>query len=288
MLLGAHMSIAGGVSLAIGRAQSVDCEALQIFLKNNNQWRGKPLDDEEVEAFRLAWKQSAVQRIIAHNAYLINLCSPNAGTARLSFDAMLDELARAEVLGIEGIVMHPGAGKDRDEREAISCVVEAVNELIERTAHSRVRLLFECTAGQGSSIGCRFEHLHELIRRTRRKSRIGVCLDTCHLFAAGYDIRTPSAYEQTMSEFDRIVGLKYLRALHLNDSKKPLGSRVDRHAHIGQGLIGAKGFANFINDPRLAQLPGIIETPKGEDLAEDRMNLQTLRDLKGRRRRRVS
>jgi len=274
------MSIAGGLHRAVERAESVGCESLQVFLKNSNQWRARALTEEEVARFREAWRASGVRRVIAHNAYLINLCSPDAATAHQSFDAMLDELSRATALGIEGVVMHPGAHKGAGEAHGMACIAEAVNELIARTPASKVRLLFECTAGQGSSIGCRFEHLRELIRRTRRKSRVGLCLDTCHLFAAGYNIGSASAVEQTLEELERVVGLRWVRALHLNDSRKPLGSHVDRHAHIGHGHIGLSGFAALVNDPRLADLPGIIETPKGIDLAEDRENLRVLRNLR--------
>lgn len=274
------MSIAGGLHLAVERAESVGCRALQIFLKNSNQWRAKPLTEGEIEAFKRAVKSSSVKRVIAHNAYLINLCSPDSAVAQTSYAAMLDELQRATALGIEGVVMHPGSHKGCGEAQGLATISEAVNQLIADTPGSKVRLLFECTAGQGSSIGCRFEHLRELIRRTRRKSRIGLCLDTCHLFAAGYDIRTRKAYEKMMDELDRAVGLKWVKAIHLNDSKKALGSRVDRHEHIGQGLIGLQGFANFVNDPQFEDTPGIIETPKGLDLAEDRVNLGALRSLK--------
>ncbi len=279
MLLGAHMSIAGGVSRAIERGQRVACEAIQIFLKNNNQWNARPIDEAETARFHAQWKQSAIRRIIAHNAYLVNLCSPDCSIAQRSFDAMLDELHRARLLGVEAIVIHPGAAVTRTRDEAIRCVISAVNELLRQTRPSKVKLLFECTAGQGSTLGSSFEELAMLIKGVRQKSRIGLCLDTCHLFAAGHDIGTTEAYSRTMEEFDRIVGLRWVQAIHLNDSKREFGANVDRHAHIGQGKMGLEAFACFINDARFADLPGIIETPKGNDLAEDAMNLGVLRSL---------
>ena len=279
MRLGAHMSIAGGVANAFDRGERAGCEAMAIFLKNNNQWAGKPLTDEDRLMFRRRQRETKIRPVVAHNGYLINLCSPNEAIARRSFEAMLDELRRAEFLGVGDLALHPGAPQELGEAEGLRRVAEALSALIEQTPGSRVRLLLETTAGQGSTLGWKFEHLAELIERTRGRRRLGVCLDTCHIFNAGYDIRSTRAYEATMREFDRVVGLRRIRAFHLNDSKTAFAARRDRHEHIGRGQIGLEGFRHLVNDERFAPLPGILETPKGEDLAEDIENLRVLRSL---------
>jgi deoxyribonuclease-4 len=275
------MSIAGGVANAFDRAEKVGCEALQIFLKNATQWAAKPIADEERRAFARRRRETGIRSVVAHNSYLVNLCSVDEQTAERSFQSMLDEIRRAALLKVPEIVMHPGAPKDLGETEGLRRVGQALEALLRETADCSVRLLLEATAGQGSTLGWRFEHLAELIERAKNGRRVGVCLDTCHIFAAGYDIRAPKAYAETMREFDRVVGLKKIRAIHLNDSKYDLGARRDRHQHIGKGFIGEEAFGHFVRDERFAKTPGILETPKGPDLAEDVENLAVLRRLEG-------
>jgi len=275
------MSIAGGVDRAIDRARSAGCTALQIFLKNNNQWRGKPLSPEAIERFRREIAAGDLAPPVAHAGYLVNLAGPRLPLLRRSRENLLDDLLRAEQLGVIGVVLHPGAHLGRGEAPAIHQVADELNRLFDRTSASRVAIYLETTAGQGTSLGYRFEHLRDVIDRVAAQDRVAVCLDTCHVFAAGYDLRNAEAVAATLTGFDRVVGLDRLRFLHFNDSNRELGSRVDRHAHIGQGHIGEPGFAALMREPRLAGLPRVLETPKGEDLAEDRMNLATLRRLAG-------
>lgn len=277
--LGAHMSVAGGVDKAIDRARSAGCTALQIFLKNNNQWAGKPLDADVIARWKTEVGRGDLGRPIAHNSYLVNLASPNADALAKSMINMEDDIRRADVLGVPGIVTHPGAHVGEGEAPAIKQIAAQINELFARTDGSKVALYLEVTAGQGSSIGHRFEHLRDIMAGIKDKKRLGVCVDTCHIFAAGYDIRTPETYAATFAEFDKIIGLKWIRAFHVNDSKKDLGSRVDRHEHIGKGKIGETGFACLMRDARFREIPHVLETPKSEDLEEDRMNLATLRRL---------
>jgi deoxyribonuclease-4 len=262
IIIGAHMSIAGGLHRAFERGAGVGCRAIQIFLKNSNQWKGKALTEEDRISFRQAQAVSGAIPVIAHNSYLINLA----------------EMRRAEFLGIPSIVLHPGAHMGSGEQSGLRRIAQALNLALRRVP-APVMILLETTAGQGSSLGHRFEHLAEILARVKQNERMGVCLDTCHVFAAGYDIRTESAYARTMKEFDRLVGTDRIRAFHVNDCRKDLGSRVDRHAHIGQGFIGLEAFRLLVNDRRFAQIPKILETPKGPDLEEDRMNLATLRSL---------
>lgn len=277
--LGAHMSIAGGLHLAIERGQSVGCTALQIFTKNNNQWRGKALGEDEAEQFRQAWADSGIGPIIAHNAYLINLASPDAETHRKSMTAMLDELRRAERLGLSGLVIHPGSHMGKGENWGLKRIASSLDALHARTPEYRVTILLEITAGQGNHLGYRFEHLGEILTRVKQPERLGICFDTCHAFAAGYDIGTIKGYRATMRRFDSTLGLDRLRVFHLNDSKSAFRSRVDRHEHIGQGTLGLDAFRFILNDRRFASVPKVIETPKQPDLEEDRMNLGVLRGL---------
>ncbi len=281
--LGAHMSVAGGVDRAIDRARSVGCTALQIFLKNNNQWRGKGLENETIARFRSEIAKGDLGLPIAHNSYLVNLASPRADILEKSMENMRDDLERANILGVPGIVTHPGAHMGTGEGSAVAQIARQINLLLDLTPGNPTAIYLETTAGQGTCVGHRFEHLRDIIGGVEDRDRIGVCLDTCHVFAAGYDIRSTEGVETAFKEFDRVVGLSFLRAFHLNDSKKGLGSRVDRHTHIGQGMIGEAGFVALMKDPRFVGIPHILETPKGEDLAEDRMNLATLRRLAGHR-----
>ena len=280
------MSIAGGVDRAVDRARDAGCTALQIFLKNNNQWRGKALDDRTVERYRAEVGKGDLGQPIAHSSYLVNLASPKPAVLAKGMDNLLDDLRRSEALGVPGIVLHPGAHMGTGDDKAIRQIARQINELFKKTPRNPTAIYLETTAGQGSSVGHRFEHIRDIMERVKDKSRIGVCLDTCHVFAAGYDIRTPDAAKAMLDEFDRVVGLECLRAFHFNDSKKGLGSRVDRHEHIGKGMIGATGFTTLMQEPRIRSIPRILETPKGEDLKEDRQNLATLRRLAARKLRR--
>lgn len=277
-LVGAHMSIAGGLHRAFERGASVGCRAIQIFLKNSNQWKAKPLSEEDRASFRQAHAVTGSIPVIAHDSYLINLASPDPALYKKSVEALIAEMQRANFLGIPCLVLHPGAHMGSGERIGLRRIAQALNLALRRVPPP-LMVLLETTAGQGSSLGHKFEHLAEILARVKQNERMGICLDTCHIFAAGYDIRTESAYAGTMKEFDRIVGVGRIRAFHINDCRKNLGSRVDRHTHIGQGFIGLEAFRLLVNDSRFAQIPKILETPKGPDLEEDRMNLATLRSL---------
>ncbi len=278
-LLGAHMSIAGGTPLAVDRARSIGATAMQIFVKNNNRWRGKEIGEPEIEAFRAALASSKLRSAFAHNAYLINLASPDPSLWKRSIEAMTDELERCRRLGLSHLVCHPGAHMGRGEGWGVRRVAKALDRIREIGRQGPVRIALETTAGQGNCLGHRFEHLREILAACRASDWIDVCADTCHLFAAGYDFRESDDYEAVISEFDRRVGLPKLRIFHLNDSRRELGSRVDRHEHIGRGRIGQSGFAWIMRDVRFRDVPKILETPKGKDLKEDRRNLRILRKL---------
>jgi deoxyribonuclease IV len=277
VLLGAHMSIAGGMPRAVSRAAEADCRVLQVFVKNASRWEGRILSDAECIEFRDAVREAGLTAAVAHDSYLINLASPEEDLWRRSIDALADEMERCERLGLGYLVAHPGAHLGAGETSGIRRIAAAIDRVLERAKGATVRIALETTAGQGSSIGYRFEHLRDLLAAAARPERLAICLDTCHVFAAGYDIRDRDSYERTFEEFHRVVGLDRLAALHLNDSRRPLGSRVDRHAHIGEGEIGLEGFSLLVNDPRLEGLPKILETPKEED--GDRRNLARLRSL---------
>jgi deoxyribonuclease-4 len=278
-LVGAHQSIAGGLHTAFERATSAGCRTLQIFTKSTNQWRAKPLNGEDIANYKTAASESNIHPVMAHDCYLINLCATNPVFLRKSRDAFIDEMRRCHVLGIQLFNFHPGSHMGAGEKEGIKRIVESLNIAHEATADTDVLGVLETTAGQGSALGYRFEHLRRIIDLVDNPARMRVCIDTCHVFAAGYDLRSEEAYERTMMEFDAVIGIDRLVALHVNDSKKPLGSRVDRHEHIGKGAIGRVAFRCIMQDPRLERIPKILETPKGLDLKEDRMNLRTLRRL---------
>lgn len=274
-LLGAHMSIAGGVDKAIERGQSIGCTAIQIFVKNNNQWFGKPISPEESQSF-IASKDHSNIFVLAHAGYLINLAHPAPGK---TMESMLDELQRCDQLNIPFIVLHPGSHLGSGEGIGLGNVAANLNRLFDQTAGSKVKIALETTSGQGTNLGYKFEHLREIIDQVDDQERIGVCFDTCHSFAAGYDLRDKEGYRRTMKEFEEIIGLDRLMAFHLNDSKGGLGSHKDRHEHIGKGLIGLEAFRLLMNDRRFIKLPMVLETPKEPDLKEDIINLRTLRDL---------
>ena len=276
-LFGAHMSIAGGYEKALLAAQAHQCEAVQLFTKSSNQWKAKELTADEVRTFRRTLRQSGVKHTLAHDCYLINLASPDEQLYCRSVEAFLIELQRTEALGLRYLVTHPGSPTDGDEQAGLTRVARALDEVHERCRGFRVRVLLETTAGQGNSLGHRFEHLARLLALVAAPARLGVCFDTCHVFAAGYALAPEKEYRATLREFDRVIGLGRLRAFHVNDSLKPQGSRVDRHAHIGQGCLGLEPFRLLVNDPRFRNRPMILETPKENDM--DAVNLRTLREL---------
>jgi deoxyribonuclease IV len=288
-LLGAHLSIAGGVHKAVLAAEALGADALQVFTKSPNQWNGPPLDPADVAAFRDALARSRVRHPTAHDSYLINLASPDDGLWRRSIAAFLDEIDRCEQLGLDYLVAHPGAHLGSGEEPGLRRVAAALDEVHTRRPQARVRVLLETTAGQGSTLGHRFEHLAQILERVKAPERLGVCLDTCHVEAAGYALFPESAYRATLEEFDRLIGLDRLRVFHVNDSLKPRGSRVDRHAHIGKGCLGLEPFRLLLNDARFQDRPMILETPKeGADGTEmDPVNLKTLRRLVRRNRSRT-
>lgn len=278
LLLGSHMSIAGGIPLALERAQQAGCRVLQIFVKNNNRWVGKPFSEEEAQIFRKNWAQSAIRDVVAHDCYLINLASPREDLWHRSMDALIDELERCERLGLGYLVTHPGSHMGMGEQQGVSRIAQAIDQ-IHQQEDWKVRIALETTAGQGTSVGYRFEHLRDIIGAVRDPDRLAVCMDTCHIFAAGYDIREEGDYQETMASFDKTIGLEKLCVFHFNDSKRDWGSRVDRHEHIGRGKIGTSAFSWILNDERLTEVPKILETPKGKTHREDKRNLRVLRRL---------
>lgn len=278
-LLGAHMSIGGGLHLAFDKLQEVKGEALQIFTKNERQWKASELTGNDVKLFTDRWNSAGHLPIAAHDSYLINLAATDPVKLDKSVAAFSEELQRAESLGIPYLVTHPGSHLGAGIEEGIKAFVENLDRAIELSKTSRVMILVETTAGQGTNLGSSFEEIAYILRESNMHERLGVCYDTCHTFAAGYDLRAREEYEKTISKFDEIVGLQHLKFFHLNDSKKDLGSRVDRHEHIGKGCIGLEGFRCLLNDPRFRQHPMVLETPKGKDLKEDKENLRILRSL---------
>jgi deoxyribonuclease IV len=275
------MSIAGGYHRALLAAQSYDCEAVQLFTKNSNQWRAREIADAEIALFGETLRQTGVRQLLAHDSYLINLASPDQFLYRRSLEAFIVELERAERLGLRYLVTHPGAHIGAGEEAGIERVAAALDEVHRRCSGFRVQILLETTAGQGSCLGHRFEHLAVILDRLAQPQRVGVCLDTCHVFAAGYPLAPEADYRATFRAFDRVIGLERLKAFHLNDSLRPLGSRVDRHAHIGRGCLGLEPFRLLVNDRRFRDRPMILETPKEEGGKQnmDAVNLRALRKL---------
>jgi deoxyribonuclease-4 len=284
---GAHMSVAGGLPRAVERAAIHRCEALQIFAKNANQWRGRPIPSGEVDEFRRRVAAAGLTSVVSHASYLINLGTTSATLREQSREAMLDEIDRAELLGLTGVVLHPGAYTSGHRDEGLRLVADNLLSLLDRRPGGHTLVVLEHTAGQGTCLGARFDELAVMLERTGRHPRVGVCLDTCHLLASGYDIATPRGYRCTFDEFGRTVGFDRLKVFHVNDSKRPLGSRVDRHEHIGQGHVGLTAFRRLVNDPRFTALPMLLETPKAEGKGKgviavdplDEQNLDTLRGL---------
>ena len=278
-LLGAHMSIAGGVDKSLILGKTVDCDAIQIFTKSSRQWAAKPYTKEEIELFDLNRKATGITTVIAHDSYLLNLGSPDDTLRKRSVAAFIDELERSEILGVSNLVAHPGSHVGAGEDQGIKTIVHSLDEVHKACPGYNVKVTLEITAGQGSNLGYRFEQIARMLDATKENERVRVCFDTEHAFAAGYDIRTKEGYQRTFAEFDEAIGLDRLAAFHLNDSKKEFNSRVDRHEHIGKGHIGVEAFRFLMNDKRFWNLPMCLETPKGPDLAEDRENLTLLRSL---------
>lgn len=278
-LLGAHTSISGGVDASVDLASKLGFTAMQIFTKNNNRWFSNPLKDKEITNFTKKLTESEIKFVVSHDCYLINLCAVKEEILLKSREAFQDELTRCEILGIPYLNFHPGSHGGAGEEEGIKLIAESINIVHDKTKDFKVKSMLEATAGQGTAIGYKFEHLKQIIDLVEDKDRMAVCIDTAHIHAAGYDLRTPETYNKVIEEFDSIVGLERLKCFHMNDSKKALGSRVDRHDHIGQGFIGLEGFRNIMNDKRVESVPKILETPKEKEQLEDVENIKTLLSL---------
>ena len=276
-LLGAHMSIAGGIEKSLLRGHELKCNTIQIFTKSSRSWHEKQLKESEIIAFHEAEKKTGIDPVISHCNYLVNLASPDRSIYQKSVSSMFSEMERCELLGIECLVMHPGSHKGSGEAAGIEKIADAINLLHQKTSGFRVKILLETTAGQGTNLGYRLEQIAGIIERVEEKSRIEFCLDTCHVFAAGYELRTEDGYQKIFKDVEELIGMEKLKVLHLNDSRGDCGSRVDRHEHIGKGMIGEMPFRWIMNDEHLKNIPKIIETPKVEN--NDRDNLQLLRSF---------
>jgi deoxyribonuclease IV len=279
MIFGAHCSTAGGAYLALKRAETIKSDCAQIFVKNNMQWFGRPPTPEEIERFAAEWKRLRLAAVFGHAGYMINLgTAPSANRAK-SLQSLIQEITFAGALGLPFLVLHPGAHLGAGEEAGLGHVVSGLDEVFRATKDSPVRIALENTAGQGSCLGNQLEHLAAIYDRVQKPERLAVCIDTAHLFAAGYDIRTAKGWNKTIRQLDALIGQKQIAAFHLNDSKTELNSRVDRHEHIGKGKIGLEGFRHIVNDARFKKRPGCLETHKSDDLHEDIENLATLRSL---------
>jgi len=279
MQFGAHESISGGVFNAIERGKTATCDIIQMFNKSNSQWRAKKIEQAELDKYFEMIKETGVSVATSHSSYLINIASPVKELNEKSYKSLKEEMERCQMLKIPNLVLHPGSHVGTGEEAGIKRIIKNVNRLFKELKDNSVCLLLETTAGQGSNLGYTFEQIAEMIDGVKIQDHIGVCLDTCHIFAAGYPISDPKEYKQTMKKFDDIIGLDKLRIIHMNDSKKEFGSRRDRHEHIGKGHIGIEAFRNIVNDKRLKKIPMILETPKEEELKEDIENLKVLRSL---------
>ena len=277
MLLGGHVSISGGVSLAPKRARDVTCDCMQIFSKNQMQWKSKPIDLEEAEKFLANSKALEIQETVIHDSYLVNLASPDKGLLRQSREAFLDELLRAKHLGVRNLIFHPGAHMGAGEQAGLKKIAESMNWTRSEFGSGDVCMVLEITAGQGSVLGYSFDQLAKIISMLDDQKNAGVCFDTCHAYASGYDVKTKDGYAKTFDLFDDIIGLEFLKAMHLNDAKVKQGSNVDRHEQIGKGNIGLEGFRNFMNDSRFSSIPMVLETPEGEK--RYKQELKALRSL---------
>lgn len=277
LLIGTHVSIAGGMAKAFSRAEAIEAAAIQIFTRNASRWQAPPLLESTIADFRAAREKSHVRYVAAHSSYLINLASPDPLQRNRSVATFLDEMERCRLLGIDALVIHPGSHKGEGVSSGLTTLCRSF-EFIGRQHDCGVTILLENTAGQGAALGAQIEELAWVLDRFDYR-RFGICLDTCHAFVAGYDISSSPGYEQMMEQIDRLIGLERLQLFHLNDSKKPLGSRIDRHEHVGQGLIGAEGFRRLMQDKRFVHCPKITETPPGEKNCHDLENLALLRQL---------
>ncbi|MFH1374737.1 MAG: deoxyribonuclease IV [bacterium] len=284
MLFGAHQSIAGGVHKAIERGKQATCDTIQIFNKSSNQWRAAALKQQDIDTYFELIESTGVKVATSHTGYLINIATPERDLGDKSLKSLQEEMERCRLLRIPNLVLHPGSHVGSGEEPGMSRIAENINRLFDKLNDNQVCLLLETTAGQGTNLGYSFEQLAHMIDSVDNQAQMGVCLDTCHVFAAGYPLKDPDDYQRTMERFDKVIGLDRLNIIHLNDSKKEFGSRRDRHEHIGRGFIGRDGFRNIVNDRRLESIPMILETPKGEDLAEDIENLKVLRSLVSRQR----
>ncbi len=280
-ILGAHMSIAGGHDRAVHRAAEAGCDCLQFFSKSNNQWRAKAITEKEADRFKAALEEEKITHPIIHDSYLINLASPDDALWKKSTDAFIEELRRAELLGVPYVVTHPGSFTTSNETAGIKRIAQALDEVHRQTPNVEAQCLLETTAGQGTNLGWRFEQIAAILEKVENPDRLGVCFDTCHVFAAGYPMGTEKEYKATFREFDQVIGVKLLRAFHLNDSLRDFGSRKDRHEHIGHGKMGREPFRFILNDRRFKKIPMYLETPKEDEAGRnmDQINLKTLRGL---------
>jgi len=278
MFLGAHVSTSGGVDKAPANGARIGCEAIQVFTKNQRQWKAKSLSKPEIENYRGEIEKSTIQLAVSHDSYLINLASPEDDILKRSREAFEDEVERCEQLGILYLIFHPGSHVGSGEKAGLRSIADSINNTLDKKPGYITQLLLETTAGQGTNLGYTFEQLAEILEIVKEKDRVGICVDSCHIFAAGYEIRTAEKYRSTMKQLEQVIGLKKVKAFHLNDSKNPLGSKVDRHEHIGQGQIGIEAFRLMVNDERFQGIPMVLETP-GEE--EDFIrNLQLLKSLR--------
>ena len=280
-LLGAHMSIAGGVDNAVLLGKEVGCDTVQLFTKSSRQWVSKPLGKDEIARFHRAKKETGLNTVVAHDSYLYNFAAPDDVLRKKSVAGLIDEMERCEALGVMYLIAHPGAHVGTGEEAGIQTIAKSIDEMHSACPGYETKLAIEITAGQGSNLGYRFQQVRQIIDASKNSDQLRVCFDTEHAFAAGYDLRTTEGYERTFAEFDETIGLGLLVAFHLNDAKKDLGCRVDRHEHIGKGFIGLEAFRLLMNDRRFWGLPMCLETPKSDDCHEDRENLATLRNLLG-------
>jgi len=279
MNFGSHMSISGGIHKAVIRGKETGCDCIQIFTKNSNQWYAKEYATDEISLFKKLRDEYEINPIIAHASYLINLASPDDSLYEKSINSFYEELTRADLLDIPFIVIHPGSHRGSGEKEGLQKVALAIDAIYEKGVNLKVQILLETTAGQGTNLGYKFEQIAEIIDETKEKKKVGVCFDTAHSFCAGYDIRAPLSYKETFNQFEKTIGAGKIKAIHLNDAKKGLGTRIDRHEHIGKGEIGLMGLKNLVNDERFEHIPMILETPKDKEMKWDKMNLKTLREL---------
>jgi len=279
MIIGGHMSIGGGFRDAPARARDIGLDAMQVFTKNQRQWIAKPLNMEDVHGYMENMKKYDIKITVAHASYLVNLAAPDDEKFKKSIDSMLHELQRCDILNIPYLVFHPGAHMGKGEKEGLKRIVDGLNSIIDKMENINARIAIETTAGQGTNLGYKFDHIAYMLDNVSDKSKVKVCMDTCHIFAAGYELRSKEGYEKTMEEFEKMIGFENLKVVHLNDSEKSLGSRVDRHAQIGRGYIGKEGFRNILNDFRFKDIPLILETPGGEALYGE--DLKMIKEILG-------